>query len=69
MTSLSWLFETSEDIITKLNLQALHIMRIKYWNGGGSGNRPFVILALLNKYILLHKKATLGKHFEPDVHT
>jgi hypothetical protein len=69
MTSLSLLFETSEDIITKLNLQALHIMRIKYWNGGGSGNHPFLILVLLNKYILLHKKATLGKHFEHDVHT
>ena len=30
----------SEDIITKFKSQGLHIIRIKYWNAGGSGNPP-----------------------------
>ena len=31
-----------------------------------SGSPPSLILALLNIGILLHKKATLGKHFGPE---
>ena len=27
---------------------------------------PFLIPALWNKGILIHKQATLGKHFEPE---
>ena len=34
---MSWHFEASEDIMTKFKSQALHIIRIKYWNAGGKG--------------------------------
>ena len=42
-------FEASEDIKTKFKSQALHIIRIKYWNAGVSGYPPFLIPALWNK--------------------
>ena len=38
-------FEASEDIITKFESQALHIIAIKYWKASGSGNPPFLIPA------------------------
>ena len=38
----------------------------KNQNSGWRGNPPFLIPALWNIGILLHKKATLGKHFEPE---
>ena len=57
-------YEASEGFMTKLKPHTLHTERIKYWNADGSGNPPSLILALLN--ILLHKLATLGKHFEPE---
>ena len=62
----SWHFEASEDIKTKFKSQALHIIKIKYWNAGRSGNPPFLIHVLWNIGILIHKQATLGKHFEPE---
>ena len=58
-------FEASKDIMTKFKSQALHIIKINYWNADGSGNPPFFILALLNIVTLFHKQATLGKHFKP----
>ena len=39
-------FEASKDIITKFKPQALHIIRIKFWNPSGSGNPPSLIPAL-----------------------
>ena len=60
-----WHFEASEDIMTKFKSQGLHIIRIKYWNASGSGFPPSLIPTLWNIGILLHKQATLGKHFEP----
>ena len=33
---------------------------------GGSGNPPFFISAIWNIVILLYKKASLGKNFEPE---
>ena len=62
----SWHFEATEDIITKFKSQGLHIIRIKYWNASGSGSPPSLIPALWNIGILLHKQATLGKHFRPE---
>ena len=59
-------FEASENIITKFKSQGLHIIRIKYWKASGSGNPSSLIPALWNIGILLHKQATLGKHFEPE---
>ena len=56
-------FEASEDIVTKSKSQALHVISIKY---GGSGNPSSLIPALWNIGIILHKQATLGKHFEPE---
>ena len=50
-------FEASEDIMTKFKSQALHVIRIKYWKAGGSGNPPSHIPALWNIGILLHKQA------------
>ena len=47
-----------EDIETKYKSQALHIIRIKYWKVGESGNLPFPIPALWKIGILLHKQAT-----------
>ena len=58
-------FEGSKDIMTKFKSQALHIIKIKYWNAGRSGNPPSSIPTLWNIGILLRKQATLGKHFEP----
>ena len=49
-------FEASEDIMTKFKSQALRIIRIKYWNAGGSGNPPSLIPALWNIDILLIKR-------------
>ena len=60
----TYFFEASEAIITKSKSQALHIIRIKYWKVGGSGNPPSLIPAIWNVGILLHEQATLGKHFE-----
>ena len=60
------IFKASEDIMTKFKSQTLHIIRTKYLNPGGSGNHPFLIPALWNIAILLHKQATPGKHFEPE---
>ena len=62
--ALSWHFKASEDIMTKFKSQALHIIKIKYWNAGWSGNPPFLILALWNIGILLHKLVTRTKHFD-----
>ena len=59
-------FEGSKDIMTKFKSQALHIIKIKYWNAGRSGNPPSSIPALWNIGILLHKQALLGKHYEPE---
>ena len=59
-------FEVRKDIMTKFKSQALHVIRIRYWKAGGSGNLPSLIPALWNIGILLHKQATLGKHFELD---
>ena len=49
----------------KQHLFGNSIHPVKYWNAGRSGNPPFLIPALWNIGILLHKQATLGKHFEP----
>ena len=39
ITSLkSWHFEASEDIKNNFKSQALHFIRIEYWNTGASGN-------------------------------
>ena len=54
----SWHFEASEAIMTKFKSQALHVIRIKYWKAGGTGNPPSLIPALWNIGILLHKQAT-----------
>ena len=56
----SWHFEASADILLKLaKSQALHIIIIKYFNTGGSGNPPSLISALWNisskVFSLLHK--------------
>ena len=59
-------FEDTEDIMTKFKQQGLHVIRIKYWKAGESGNPPSFIPALLIKGILLHKQATKGKHFCPE---
>ena len=45
-------FEASEDIITKFKSQALQIIKIKYLKASGSGNPPFLILALQKIAIL-----------------
>ena len=66
-TSIS--FESSKDIMTKFESQALHVIRIKYWKAGESGNPrnpPSLIPALWNIGILLHKQATRAKHFGPE---
>ena len=55
----SWHFEASENIITKFKSQGLYTMKIKYWNASGSGFPPFLIPALQNIGILLHKKEKL----------
>ena len=52
--------------MTKFKSQALHIIRIKYHNTGGSGNPPSFIPVLCNIGILLHKQVTHAKHFEPE---
>ena len=64
--SKSWHFEAIEDIMTKFISQGLHIIRIKYWNANGSGPHPSFVPALWIIGILLHKQATLGKHFCPQ---
>ena len=66
LISKSWHFAVSEDIMTKSKSQGLHIIRIKYWNASGSGSPPSFIPAPWNIGILLHKQATLGKHFLPE---
>ena len=65
----SWHFKSSEDIMTKFKSQALHIIRIKCCNDGGSGNPPSLIYALWRIGILLHKQATHAKHFERECST
>ena len=60
-------FEASEDIITKFKWQALHIIRIKYWKVGGTGNPPSLIPALWNIGILLHKHPPPPNIFGPSV--
>ena len=62
----SWHFEASEDIMTKFKSQGLHTIRIKYWNGSGSGSPHSLIPALCNIGILLHKQATQTKHICPE---
>ena len=57
-----WHFEASQNIMTKFKSQGLHVRRIKYYKAGGRGNLPFLIPALWS--ILLHKQATLTKHFD-----
>ena len=52
-------FESSEDIMTKLKSQALHVIRIKYI----LRIEKLVGVALLNIGILLHKQSTHAKHF------
>ena len=52
--------------MTKFKSQALQYIRIKYWKASGSGNPSSLIPALWNIGILLHKQATLGKHFRPE---
>ena len=42
----TYYFETSEDIMTKFESQALYIIRIKYWKASGSGNPDSLIPAL-----------------------
>ena len=44
--------------MTKYKSQVLHIIRIKYWKVGESGNLPFPIPVLWKIGILLHKQAT-----------
>ena len=39
-------FVVSEDIMTKFESQALHIIRIKHWKASGSGKPPFLIHVL-----------------------
>ena len=56
-------FESSEDIMTKFKSQALHVIRIKYSKAGGSGNPVFLITALWNIGILIHKQDNRAKHF------
>ena len=51
--------------MTKFTSQALHVIRIKFFKAGGSGNTPSLISALWDIDILLHKQATRAKHFEP----
>ena len=48
--------------MTKFKSQALHIIKIKSCNAGGSGNPPSLIPALWNIGILLHKQTTHTKH-------
>ena len=43
-------FEAREDTMTKYKLQTLHVIRIKYWKTGGSGNPPSLISALWNRH-------------------
>ena len=43
-------FEASEDVITKFKLQALHIIRIKYWKASWSGNPPSLPPSLPHSY-------------------
>ena len=50
--------------MTKFESQALQIIRIKYWNAGGSGNPPSLIPALWKIGIVLHKQATQTKYFD-----
>jgi hypothetical protein len=56
----SWHFVATEDIITKFKSQALHAIRMKYINAGGSGSRsgnpPSLIPTLWNKGILFIKR-------------
>ena len=47
-----WHFKASEDIMTKFRSQAPNIIKIKYWNAGGSGNPPSLIPALQKISIL-----------------
>ena len=65
----SWHFEASEDIITKFKSKCVHTISIKYWNASGSGSPPSLIPAVWNIGGLLHKQATLGKHFRPECMT
>ena len=51
-TSKSWHFEASEDIMTKFESQALHIIKIKYWIASRSGNPPSLIPAFQKIAIL-----------------
>ena len=37
-------FEASEDTMTKSKSQAVHVIRIKSWKAGGSGNLPSLFL-------------------------
>ena len=39
-------FEASEKVTTKFKLQAVHIIRFKYWKAGGRGAPPSLIPAL-----------------------
>ena len=50
----------------QIQITSFHIIRIKYWNASRSGSPPTLIPALYNIGILLHKQATLGKHFWPE---
>jgi hypothetical protein len=67
MTLKTCKFKASEDIITKLKSQGLHIIIIKYWNASGSGHPPSLISTLWNIGILHHKEAKLPKHLQHSV--
>ena len=61
-----WTLKASEDTITNLKSQALHVIRMKYWKADESGNPPSFIRALWNIGILPDKQANQGKHFCPE---
>ena len=65
----SWHFEASEDIMTKFKSQVLYIIRIKYWNAGGSSNPPSLIPTLWNLGILLIKRPPAPNNMKVSVST
>ena len=57
--------EASEDTTTKFKSQSLHVKKSNIEKLVGVATLT-MISALWNIGILLHKQATLGKHFEPE---
>ena len=53
----------------KFKSQALHVIRIRYWKAGGSGNLPSFISTNWNIGNLLYKQATRTKHFDGQCKT